>query len=312
MDIGTLITDLEKHDETTKLTAAEFKDYLLTYQVHVALFLLGAGFISWLVLSSLYGFLILVAILLIGFYSYVLGQEKVIQNMIFADRHGIFWQKRAKISRFGYEGVIFGVGHSPRSYNAFSSVSLEHNFGVFHYCFYTGSGKHKRAHNYTVAYFDLPKELPHILLDSAHNDQLLESSIPRSLDKDYRVSLEGNFDKYFKLYTAYPKPAEALTIISPDVMQTLIKEAPGVDIEILNRRLWVYIPKKTNYTTYAKALKAGLAVLTSASNNVKHYKMDDLTSLLAQDKNRKKLVKQSAFGGIIIVIIYVIYLLIAF
>ncbi|HIA92147.1 TPA: hypothetical protein EYO12_03475 [Candidatus Saccharibacteria bacterium] len=312
MDIKTLISDLEKHDTTTRVSPKEFKDYAVQYQGYIAALLIIIAVVSWLVLSSLTSFLLLVLLLLISFCFYVQNRETIIQNMIFADRHGLLWRQRARVRNLGFNGVVFNIGHSARSLNSFSSFDLPLNFGVYHYRFTTGSGKNKKDHDYTVAYFDLPKELPHILLDSKNNNGLLSSSIPRFLDKDYEVSLEGDFDQHFSLYTAFPKPAEALTIISPDVMQTLIDETPEVDIEIVNKQLWVYIPRQTSYAAYAKALKAGLAVLDSARSNVKHYKMQDLRLLASQETNRRKLTKKRFTIGSVLVILYLLYIFLVF
>ena len=81
----------------------------------------------------------------------------------------------------------------------------------------------------------LNKQLPHIYLDSHHDSRM---SGPRfTISKKQQVSLEGNFDKYFYLYAADGYKQLALSIITPDVMQTLIDSTSKFDVEIKGTHL---------------------------------------------------------------------------
>lgn len=79
----------------------------------------------------------------------------------------------------------------------------------------------------------LPKALPNIYIDS-HSDK----RAPRfSLPKACKLSLEGDFDHFFQVYTLPENRILSLSILSPDVMQVLVDILPDYDVEIVGREL---------------------------------------------------------------------------
>lgn len=92
-----------------------------------------------------------------------------------------------------------------------------------------------KFNNYIGISIPVDQLLPHIYLDSHHDSKI---SGPRYyMPKKNRVSLEGDFDKYFQLYAADGYKQLALTIITPDVMATMIKSAQFYDIEVHGKRV---------------------------------------------------------------------------
>jgi hypothetical protein len=86
----------------------------------------------------------------------------------------------------------------------------------------------------------LDRMMPHMVLDAKSNNPALGTSLPLSLSSDQRLSLEGDFDKYFTLYCPREYERDALYVFTPDLMAVLIDEAGDVDVEIIDDRLFVY------------------------------------------------------------------------
>ena len=108
-----------------------------------------------------------------------------------------------------------------------------HVCDVFMYHFTTGSGKSRKTHYYTVAHVELARVFPHIIVDSKRTGALINRGMARR-----RVKLEGNFDQHFSLYCKEDEHILALSVITPDIMQTLIHKNPLQDIEIIGQDLF--------------------------------------------------------------------------
>ncbi len=111
-----------------------------------------------------------------------------------------------------------------------------HECDLYLYQFTTGSGKSSETHYYTVARVLLGRPFPHLILDSK-----LSYSIQDHGNAKERARLEGNFDKYFSLYYNKDEHIDALSIITPDVMQTLIHSNQAQDIEIIDNYIFFII-----------------------------------------------------------------------
>jgi len=109
-------------------------------------------------------------------------------------------------------GYLFMIGNTP--------------VAIFDYSYTVGSGRSSKDYQFALATHRFDKTYPHLFLDSKANGRnyLYAGS--------QKVDLEGDFDKYFQLYIPKGSQADALTIFSPDVMQSLINTAKPFDIEI--------------------------------------------------------------------------------
>jgi len=97
---------------------------------------------------------------------------------------------------------------------------------IFDYHFNTGIGKNRKSYDYSIASITFDKEYPQLYLDGKANGK------NHIYDDGQEVALEGDFNKYFTLYMPAGSAAGALTLLSPDVMQTLIDQARQYDLEI--------------------------------------------------------------------------------
>lgn len=128
---------------------------------------------------------------------------------------------------------ISGKGHSKRLSLVIHAQFEGHECDLLMYQFTTGSGKNRTTHYYTVARVELARTFPHLILDSKSTWAIREHG-----NATQRIGLEGDFDKHFSLYCLPNEQIEALSIITPDVMQTLIDANKPQDIEIVDNYLY--------------------------------------------------------------------------
>lgn len=124
-------------------------------------------------------------------------------------------------------------GHNHRYSEVVAANFNNINCDLMTYQFEVGHGKHSRMYYFTLAIVSLTKQFPHIILDSQTTAGI--HTVPNSYQK---LSLEGNFDKYFKLFLSPGEHIDVLSIITPDVMRTLIESNQQQDIEIYGQYLY--------------------------------------------------------------------------
>lgn len=98
----------------------------------------------------------------------------------------------------------------------------------------TSTGHYRRIHNYTIGALSVPSSLPHMLL----LNKKTKIDIARDLENSENLQLEGDFNDYFSLQMEKGQEIDALTIITPDVMQKLVDYNQAEDIEILGTNLY--------------------------------------------------------------------------
>jgi hypothetical protein len=96
----------------------------------------------------------------------------------------------------------------------------------------------------------LPIEMPHIYLDSLRSGG---RDVAAVFDASQRISLEGDFDTYFNVFVPRQYEAVALSILTPDVMETLQKYASDYDVEIYGDHLRVISNHKVLKSADAQA-----------------------------------------------------------
>lgn len=88
----------------------------------------------------------------------------------------------------------------------------------------------------------LGRPLPHIVVRATGRGSrmLSTAAVP---DESQRLSLEGDFDRYFTLYCPAGYERDALYLFTPDVMATAVDDAGGWDIEIVDDVLLLVRPR---------------------------------------------------------------------
>ena len=101
---------------------------------------------------------------------------------------------------------------------------------------------------YGVAVIRVDKTYPHIYLDGKANGG---NDIYKSWQK---ISLEGDFDKYFTAYSEKNAEIETLEFLTPDTMARFIDNAQSYDIEVYGNTVAIIF----NRTIYSKQAMDGL------------------------------------------------------
>jgi hypothetical protein len=158
-------------------------------------------------------------------------------------------------------GMIFSIGSSRRASDLVRGERPRFvEFGNYRYV--TGSGKNRTTHAWGYAAVKLDVPLPHIVLDATSNNSLFGSNLPATFDKDQRLSLEGDFDRFFSLYCPAGYERDALYLFTPDIMARFIDNAAALDVEIVDD--WLFLYAKRDFTTLDPATWAWLFSVVGA------------------------------------------------
>lgn len=139
-----------------------------------------------------------------------------------------------------YAGAIFQEG-SDRRIRDRLTATVGRFFDVGNYEYATGSGKSRQVHRWGYLAVQLDRPMPHILLDAKSNNGLFgATNLPDVFARSQRLSLEGDFDRYFTLYCPSEYERDALYLLTPDLMVLLIDEAQAFDVEVVDDWMFVY------------------------------------------------------------------------
>lgn len=135
-------------------------------------------------------------------------------------------------------GTLFTLGHSRVARMVVRR--RQPRFVEFGNHSYT-TGKAGELHEHRSGYvaIRLDSRLPHMVLDAVANDTF-GSSLSQSFAKDQRLSLEGDFDRHFRLYCLAGYEADALYLFTPDIMARFIDHAAHFDVEIVGEWMFLY------------------------------------------------------------------------
>ncbi|WP_058630338.1 hypothetical protein [Microbacterium testaceum] len=106
---------------------------------------------------------------------------------------------------------------------------------VGNYRYTVSNGKNQTTVRWGYIAIKLNVPLPHIVLDASGNNISLGT-----FGRDQHLSLEGDFDRYFRLYCPQGYERDALYLFTPDVMARFIDNAAVFDVEIVDDWLFLY------------------------------------------------------------------------
>ncbi|MCR2783080.1 MULTISPECIES: hypothetical protein [unclassified Microbacterium] len=155
----------------------------------------------------------------------------------FAAANGMVWDAAVHDPRM--PGMIFAAGSVGVSHNV---MRIEHprRIEVASYRRLTNTAGLRDVKAWGYVAVKLGSPLPHIVLDAVGNESLMSSSLPATFDAQQRVSLEGDFDRYFTLYCPTGYAQDALYLFPPDIMARFIDNAAALDVEIIDDWLFLY------------------------------------------------------------------------
>jgi len=165
----------------------------------------------------------------------------------FAADNNLIFTKKDLESVEQRPGTIFHVvqANTKQIKNLFIGKTDEYNYSFFSYSYFIGLGNGARDYQAAVVEIELPQKVPHLVIDStveSINMDIRSSVLPIRFSEDQRISLEGSFSRYFAIYSPDTQEINALSILTPDVMETIMQVASRCDIEMINNRLYFYWP----------------------------------------------------------------------
>lgn len=259
---------------------------------------------------------ILVALILI-FNKYQTEKwTKIVKLIRFTKNNNLIYQPLIK-SPF-YNGMIFTLGDSRLASDSISRSDDE--FQIANYQYSTGSGKNRHTVSYGFIRIKLDRNLPHMVLDSVKNNANLLgmsfSNLPLMINKDQRLSLEGDFDSYFRLYAPKEYERDALYVFTPDLMALFIDELGSFDAEIIDDYMYIYSNQPFNVTdesTLQRLFNIIDLVLSKAVDRLEKYSdfrlgIDDMGGVSAGGRRLKSSVSVVA---IVLIVLYFIYQLLS-
>ena len=104
---------------------------------------------------------------------------------------------------------------------------------IFEYAFTLGSGKGSETFHYTVFEFTFTGSFPHLYLNRRGDGY--------DLDPGDTVPLPAEFEKQFHLFAPKQYEVEALEIFTPDALSYLLEVKWPYDLELVDKRLIVYL-----------------------------------------------------------------------
>lgn len=128
------------------------------------------------------------------------------------------------------------------------------------------SGPSGRSGEWHYIAVTLPAPLPHLLLDATSNGRI-SSDLPVDVEREQRMSLEGDFDRWFRVYSPLEYRKEALYVLTPDVMAALIDEANRFNVEIVDETLVFFVPRAADFSD-AEPWESAHAILTKVAPRI--------------------------------------------
>lgn len=138
----------------------------------------------------------------------------------------------------------------------------------------------------------LPRRVPHIILDSIHNDDGPKSSLRRRPRRRQRFRLGGECERHFRVYVPKGYEADAMYLLSPALLAEVIDHLGTLDLEFRDNCLLIYRPggwDRHDPNLYAWIAWLQWWVNTKVAWQVRHY----------HDANIARSVDRARPGGLI-------------
>jgi hypothetical protein len=166
----------------------------------------------------------------------------------------IFYEQLSTALGFSYsvvapydtaKGYIFTLGYGIYLSNVLTGTYRGMPLRLFRYTYSIGQGKERHYYNHGVCELTVPYTLPELLVKS-HS---FGETYIRQPKGTVPLRLEGPFNNKFDVYICEGKQIEALQVLEPDTMATLMDEFDGYGFECSADRVNIF----TNARTYSKS-----------------------------------------------------------
>lgn len=176
-------------------------------------------------------------------FGFLLLAGGVIQYL-FRIRMGILFKRFADANGLEYrathnpdeKGSIFQIGRERHSEGVISGRYAGRTFWFGTHFYTIKAGKYDQTIGTAVINIELPRAVPHVIIDGRQNRLPLGGEFDRS----QRIELEGDFGKYFTVYCPKDYGRDVLYFLTPELMQALVDLNDKFDIEMLDHELYLY------------------------------------------------------------------------
>lgn len=254
--------------------------------------------------------IILIVAVPLSIFIYIYGKDgiKMLKLANFAQANNFTFLAKKEGNE---DGIFQGVGTSEGYSNHLKGEYRGKSISLSDYSYTVQKGRSYVTYNIGVIDILLPTALPNILLDSKKNN-FFGMHITNMANSGQKLSLEGNFDSYFTLYTPDNYERDTLYFLTPELMQLLISEGQDYDLEIIDNKLKLYRARGIDNT--AAGMRSLFAIIDSLGGefieNTSRYKDERSiqAGLVAQpgQKLRKRTVV-SIVGSIIFITWLILY-----
>lgn len=214
----------------------------------------------------------------------------------------------------GEKGLLFSRGHAKR---VISRLTMPNGIQIANYRYVVGYERTRKVHEWCYVRVPLPRALPNMVLDSKKNNGLWLANLGVTYNTDQKLSLEGDFDKYFALYTPKKYEKDALYILTPDVMQVLIDRGTDFDMETVDHSLYMYKFGRFSLGS-AELYRRLLPILSTISKKVLNQadfysdeKIDDWNKDVVTESGARLRKHRFSIVTTTLVVIFLIYLVYA-
>ena len=206
-------------------------------------------------------------------------RRKILQNEVrlyhFAAQNNLDYTQTLSDPQLA--GMVFDKGRSRAAFSQLARAG-DSAFQIANYTYTTGSGKSRQRYTLGYVAIELPRKLPHMVLDSKRNNVKLFglnlSNLPVNFNKSQHLSLEGDFDSHFTLYAPLEYERDALYVFTPDLMALFIDQSGAFDAEIVDDTLFIYSDRAfemTDAQTLSRLFSIVETVGKKAVSQTAHY-----------------------------------------
>lgn len=212
------------------------------------------------------------------------------------------------------DGSIFGFGNTPSEKNIITGEYRGFDFELYEHSYWTGTGRSRSQHRLSILNLKLPKKVPHLVVDSRveGSSRYGGSVLPIDFDYKQKLTLEGDFSKYFNVYSPHNYQVSALSLLTPDVMQMFLAKLHRVDVELVNNRLYIYAPDVMNSSEQiANMFKAADAIIDEWGDKLRRadiYATKQQEALnTSTGASPVRLKRGSLIAGIVVIVVFMLF-----
>ncbi|MCX6722344.1 MAG: hypothetical protein NTY04_04160 [Candidatus Staskawiczbacteria bacterium] len=236
------LDDLQKIKDTdVKSVWAIFVSYVKRkYVISIILPVFVIILAGWLTYLTKIPHIVVVSIML-AFGMFAFFWQKAMGDFLkhFASDIGYKYEDSGDVS--SVDGTIFDFGHNQNISKIVYGKYFDQDTRLFIFSTVVGSGKNKHTESYSALEIFFDTMLPNILLN---NRKTWFNSMALLVDNEKKLTLEGDFQKYFTLYVTKEYELEATQIFTPEIMQMFIDKAGKISVEMYKNKVYLYYPNE--------------------------------------------------------------------